>query len=431
MDNFEIFQRFGLAIAIGAVVGMERHWRERDDAPGSRTAGLRTFTLIGMLGGIAGLIEQALPQGTPPAGSAVVGIFLGFAAVFSLFQYRESVAENTYSVTSVIAAMATFGLGALAILGNHTMASAGGVALVAILASRELLHGFMRKMTWRELRSAIILLAMTFVILPIVPSEPIGPFGGISPRQTWMLVILLAAISFCGYVAVKLLGTARGELAAGAIGGLISSTGTTITNAQRSGHEPNPHMLAAGALGAGAVSYLRTAILVAALSAPVAFRIAPALAVAAVAISGYAGFLARKGANAHAEQEAKNPFDLDAIIKMALLLVAVGFVARAAAEWFGGKGLLIVSALSGLADVDAVTVTIAGMLDAITPDVGAIAIGVAVISNTIAKAFYAGTIGARAFSGHFAIGSTLALLAGVAAFRITPYLAGVLSAPVQ
>ena len=107
MDNFEIFQRFGLAIAIGAVVGMERHWREREDAAGSRTAGLRTFTLIGMLGGIAALIEQALPQGTMPAGIVIIGIFLGFAAVFSLYRYRESIAENNYSVTSVIAAMAS------------------------------------------------------------------------------------------------------------------------------------------------------------------------------------------------------------------------------------------------------------------------------------------------------------------------------------
>ncbi|MGO4841839.1 DUF4010 domain-containing protein, partial [Rhizobiaceae sp. 2RAB30] len=119
-----------------------------------------------------------------------------------------------------------------------------------VLASRELLHGFMRRLSWNELRAAIILLAMTFVILPLIPSDPIGPFGGISPAKTWMLVIMLAAISFCGYIAVKLLGSARGELVAGAVGGLVSSTGTTLTKARRAADGADAPTLAAGAIGA-------------------------------------------------------------------------------------------------------------------------------------------------------------------------------------
>lgn len=145
-------------------------------------------------------------------------------SVFAVFQLREAIAEENYSATSVVAAM---------------------------LASRDFLHAAMRKLRWSELRSAVILLALTFVVLPIVPSEPIGPFGGVSPSKSLIMVIVLAAISFCGYIAVRLLGSARGEIVAGAVGGLISSTAATISNARRSTGEDLARPLAAGAISAG------------------------------------------------------------------------------------------------------------------------------------------------------------------------------------
>lgn len=416
MESIEIFQRLGLAIAIGAVVGLERHWRERDEAAGQRTAGLRTFALIGMLGGTAGLIGRALPGSDAAAAIVVVGFFVAFSAVFALFQYRELVAEKTFSVTSVVAAMLTFALGVVAMVGDLGLASAGGVALVAILASRDLLHGFMRKLTWNELRSAIILLAMTFVVLPLVPNEPIGPFGGISPAKTWLLVIVLATISFCGYVAVKLLGSTRGELVAGAVGGVISSTGTMLSNARRASDGEDARTLAAGALGASAVSYARTAFLVGLLAAPLAPDLIPPLLAAGLAMVVYAGFLARTGAVEHREQQPKNPFDLDAVLTMALVLVVVGFVARAAATWYGKGGVLVVSALSGLADVDAATVTVAGMLNTLPLTVAAMAIGAAVVTNTLAKAAYAVAFGNGAFGMQVVLASALSLAVGVATY---------------
>ncbi len=417
--DIEIFERLGLAIAIGAVVGVERHWRERDEAAGRRTAGLRTFTLIGMLGGVTGLIARAFLQSAPAVAMVVVGVFVVFSSVFAVFQYREQVAENDFSVTSVVAAMLTFALGVVAVLGDIGLASAGGVVLVAVLASRELLHGFMRRLSWNELRAAIILLAMTFVILPLVPSNPIGPFGGISPAKTWMLVIMLATISFCGYIAVKLLGSARGELVAGAVGGLVSSTGTTLTNARHSADGGDAPTLAAGALGASAVSCIRTAFLVGLLAAPLTWAVMPALLATALVMIAYAGLLARKGAAAHQEQKPKNPFDLDSVVTMALVLVAVGFIARAAAAWFGEGGVLVVSALSGLADVDAVTVTVTGMLNTLSATVAAAAIGIAVASNTIAKAGYAIALGSRAFGLQVALASAIALAVGAAVFWLS------------
>jgi uncharacterized membrane protein (DUF4010 family) len=285
MDQFEMFQRLATALAIGAVVGVERHWRERDEADGQRTAGIRTFSLIGLLGGAAGLIARALPAAPVAAAIVIIGFFCGFAAIFAFYSHREASAENDYSVTGVVAAMLTFALGVLAVIGDLALASAGGAVLVAILASREILHGFMRRLTWLELRSAVVLLGMTFVVLPLVPDKPIGPFGGVSPAKIWLLVVILAAISFCGYIAVRLLGSMRGELVAGAIGGLVSST--ALTNARRSTDAGDAASLTAGALGACAVSYLRTAALVALLAAPLSRSLVPPLIAAALTMSAW------------------------------------------------------------------------------------------------------------------------------------------------
>lgn len=418
MENLEIFQRMGLAIAIGAATGVERHWRAKDDDDGSRTAGIRTFTLIGMLGGAAGLIEHSLVRPGVVPGIVLVGFLVTFTAVFAVFQLREAIAEESFSATAVVVAMLTFALGALAVLGNMVVASAGGAALVAILVSREFLHTFLRKVRWTELRSAVILLALTFVILPIVPSEPIGPFGGVSPSKVLMTVIVLAGISFSGYIAVRLLGSARGEVVAGAIGGLVSSTATTITNARRSKTEDLARPLAAGAISAGGISMLRTIFLVGVLAWPLTWLVFPMLLAGAAAMLAYAALLARRSATQHKKPALKNPFDLVEVLKMALVLVVVAFLARAASEIFGDRGLLVASALSGLADVDAVTVAVAGMLPGLNAQTGAMAVGIAVLSNTLAKAAYASVFGTMAFGGHVWKASILAIAAAGACFAL-------------
>ncbi|MDQ0304258.1 MgtC/SapB family protein [Ancylobacter polymorphus] len=414
MDEMDIFRRLALAIAIGALVGVERHWRERDEDEGARTAGIRTFTLIGMLGGVAGLLERLLaPAGASP-GLVLVGFLVMLTAVIALFQYREGVAENRFSATAVVAAMLTFALGALALVGDMTLASAGGVVLAVILASREFLHQAIKRLRWAELRSALILLALAFVLRPIVPAEPIGPFGGVSPARILAMAIVLAAISFCGYIAVRLFGATRGELLAGTIGGLISSTATTITNARRSRERPAAGALAAGAVSAGGVSLVRTALLVSALLPALADRLLLPLAAGAAVMFAAALLLTRRGGAGEPpaqRPEPGNPFDLLAVFKMALLLVAVAFAARVASEIWGTGGLYAAAALSGLADVDAVTVTVAGMLPTLDARVAAQALGLAVIANMLAKVAYAGLFGTGRFALTLAGASLLALMA--------------------
>ena len=410
MDLIDIFQRFGLAIAIGAAVGVERHWRDLDAPEGARIAGIRTFTLIGTTGGLAGLLDAGLSPGSL-SGLIVASFLIAIAAVLLRFGLMEARAERSFSATTVIAGITTFGLGALAVTGDMAVASGAGAAVVTVLASREFLHGAIRRLTWMELRSAVILLAMSFVLLPLIPADPYGPFGGVSPRSLVILVILLASISYTGYVAVRLIGGGRGDLVAGAVGGLVSSTATTLAMARQSELAANAAGPSSGAMAAGSVSLIRTALVLFALAPALAERLLPGLLVAAgIMLVGAIALVARTGPS-RADLPG-NPFELSQVIKMALLITVIAFIARAASQIFGDGGLYLVSGLTALADVDAMTVTVAGMLPGLPLDVAITAAGIAVTANMLAKVVYAAAVGSRGFALRLAAVSLLAVVSG-------------------
>lgn len=412
MDLIDVFQRLGLAIAIGAAVGVERHWRERDEPEGARIAGIRTFTLIGMTGGIAGLLDGLLVTGSF-SGLIVASFLIAIAAVLLRFGLMEAQAQRTFSATTVIAGVTTFGLGALAFVGDMAVASAAGAAMVTLLSSREFLHGAIRRLTWVELRSAVVLLAMGFVLLPLIPAEPFGPFGGVSPRSLVILVIMLASISYTGYIAVRVIGGGRGDLVAGAVGGLVSSTATTLAMARQSRSTATAAGPAAGAIAAGSVSLIRTAFLLLALSPALGWYLLPGLLVAGGVMLAGAVMTIQGGDAASQAEMPGNPFELWQVVKMAALITAVAFIARAASQIFGDGGLYVVSALTALADVDAVTVTVAGMVPAVSLNVALTAVGIAVTANMAAKALYAGMAGSRGFAMRLALASGAAVAAGL------------------
>src|SRR5262249_41882723 len=200
---------------------------------GSRAAGIRTFALIGLLGGVWGLLARA-------GGNVVLLGFgaLGFAGWFGFFEWREAQSQGSFSATGLVAGLLAFALGAYAILGDKAAAGSAAVAATVILAERQALHGFLERLKWVELRAALILLVMTFVLLPVLPDRAIDPWGAINPYQLWLLTVLTAAISYAGYIAVKLAGARKGLLYAGATGGLVSSTTVTWTFARLAGQYP-------------------------------------------------------------------------------------------------------------------------------------------------------------------------------------------------
>ena len=255
MDTFELVGRLAVALAIGLVIGIERGWKQRGEAEGERAAGLRTLALSGLLGGIWG----ALALNAGQAGVIALALaFTAFTAAIAVFRYREMVHEKTFGATTVVAAMLAFALGALAVLGDKTAAAAAGVAAALLLALKSALHEWVKRLTWEELRAGLILAAMTVILLPLLPDRELSPTFPVNPHEIWLLTILIAALSFAGYVAIRLAGPSIGVLLSGLAGGLVSSTAVTLNMARLARADGERcNVFAAGVLAAGAVMMLR------------------------------------------------------------------------------------------------------------------------------------------------------------------------------
>jgi uncharacterized membrane protein (DUF4010 family) len=419
--ELELIERLAVATGIGLLVGIERGWRERTAQAGSRTAGVRTFTLTGLLGGVCGALARALNDAV--GGSMVIGFgLLVFGAAFTLFKFRESQKDHDFSVTTVVAALATFALGSYALLGSLMVAAGAGVAMTVILAARESLHGWLERVTWTELRAGLVLATMTFLALPIIPDQSYGPFGGINPRQIWLLAVVLAGVSFLGYATAKTIGARRGLLAAAAAGGLVSSTAVTLTAARRAAAgEADTRLLAASAALAGGVSIARTLALIAVLNYEVALYAAAPLVVAVVATLGMTWVLGRSdlGAASAASFELKNPFSLRETIMLALLLAGVLLSTRVAATAFGPTGALVAAVIAGAADTDSPTYTMSELArGAIAPWVAGLGVMLAVAANNVFKFVTSAALGGREFASALALGIGIPVAAAALAALI-------------
>jgi uncharacterized membrane protein (DUF4010 family) len=411
VSSEEILLRLGLALAIGLLVGVERGWRERGEAEGERTAGLRTFALIGLSGGVWGLLSKAL--GPLPLAIA----FLALAGALTLFRWRETQREKSFGATTLVASFLTFALGAYAVLGDMTVAAAAAVATTVLLAAKDWLHAWLKVMTWPELRSALILLAMSFVVLPVLPDQGFGPYEAFNPWQLWLMSIVIAGVSFIGYVAVKYAGQRYGPLIAGIAGGLVSSTALTIDLARRAKAAPEgSRIFLVGALAASTVMFLRVGFIVALFGPALLVRLAGPLAAAAV-LTG-AVTLVLRGALAKTGEEVaasvyQNPFELKAVLGFGVLLAAVIFLTRSLTETLGGGGAIVLAAIAGISDVDAITLSMTQVAGrSIDPALAAAAILVAVAVNSLSKSVLAFFIGGRRFGLSYLAVSLSALVAG-------------------
>jgi uncharacterized membrane protein (DUF4010 family) len=409
MDTIELLQRLGLALAIGLLIGLERGWRERDARSGSRTAGIRTFTLIGALGGLWGAMVPVL--GPIPLAAAA----LGFALTFAFFQWCEMQAKGEFSVTSTIAGFVAFALGVYAVLGDQVVAAALGIATMALLAARTSMHRFLKTLTWPELRSAILLLGMTFVVLPFLPDRTLDPWDAFNPYQLWLITVVLAAIGFAGYVAVRILGERPGLLVSTVAGSFVSSTTVTVTNA-RVAAQSNPEKLPFLALTiciAWITSISRmTALAIGINSALLEPLLAPVVAaIAALALAALYFYWRSGPDHAGAEPSFTNPLDLKFVLSLGALIAVVAVAAKVASESLGQAGLLAVAGLSGFADVDPVTVSSARLAGtSITPAQAAQAILLAAGANLVTK-MSAVWIGGSQFASPVTAAGILAMLA--------------------
>ncbi len=404
----------GTALAIGLFVGLERGWREREVREGGRVAGLRTFALIGLMGGALSLV--ASQAGVSPAALLAVGL-ASVAALFAVAFRRAAADSGTVSITSAIAALVTFALGALAAQGQAVVAVAAAVVVTLLLGMKEQLHGGLRRIQPGELNAVLQLAVLSAVILPYLPDEGLGPYQAINPFQAWLAVVLVAALALAGHVAVRLRGERQGLMWTGLLGGLASSTAATVTLARTARAQPALAVPAAAAIVAACgVMFLRMATVVALLQPALALRLGGFLL-----LLGLGGFLAawalwrRQPAPAgDAVQAEARLFGLSTALGFGLALAVVAVAVRAARESLGIAGLYGVAFLSGLADVDAILIASVQMhaQGQLAAGATAAAMLVAAGSNMVAKAAMAWVIGGRAVGGRVAAGYAFALAAG-------------------
>ncbi|MGD8965828.1 MAG: DUF4010 domain-containing protein, partial [Gammaproteobacteria bacterium] len=307
-----------VALAIGLLIGLERGWQERKAEEGHRVAGLRTYGLLGLLGGVAGLLSEHF--GPLILGLAFVAMIGGLTAIYIV----NLPAEKDVGITSLVAALLTFGFGALAAIGEVAIAAASAVVTTLLLSYKPQLHRWVRGLEMTELRAGIKLLIISVVFLPILPNRGFGPWQALNPFEIWWMVVLIAAISFVGYFAVKIGGPRRGVISTGLFGGLASSTAVTLNLArtERGGGEMTT-LLAAGILLACGTMFPRM-ILVASLINPSLFRmlVIPVLVMSLLAY-GPAIIYWRSGLSKDPDVGAplQNPLELKAALGFGALLM--------------------------------------------------------------------------------------------------------------
>ena len=341
------------ALACGLLIGIERGWKLKDQKPGTRVAGVRTFSMLGLGSGIAGLLGSmslVLVSGA---------IVIAMVAILVIAYSRAL--ESHHDATSAVAAIATVAIGFLAGIGNPALAIACAAIGVAFLALRQELHGLIEKLDADDVKALARYAVIAGAILPFLPSGHYGPLGAWNPQRLWLVVVLVTGFSFLGYVANRIFGERHGTIATALIGGAYSSTAVTQALAQRLGREKEVGAEPAGIALATGVMYLRVPILIAVF----ATRVLPAICVLllpAIIVAWAAGFwLYRKAPKSDAPTPPGNPI---------ALLPALGFlvfvaIAAVAAKWaqgeFGQSGIAVLLLIVGSMDVDVAIITLGGL----------------------------------------------------------------------
>ncbi|MBF0392709.1 MAG: MgtC/SapB family protein [Alphaproteobacteria bacterium] len=411
MDELDLFKRLGLALAIGLMIGVERGWRQREAPEGARVVGVRSFALIGLLGGLWALLARH-------AGESLLGVaFLGFVALVAVGHVMQVRRWPDIGLTTEIAELLAFSLGALAVLGEMAVASAGGVVALALLGMKRPLHAWIERIEELELAAAIKLLLISVLLLPLLPDR--GLIGGdlLNPYKLWLIVVLITAISFVGYFAIKLAGPRLGTALTSLFGGIASSTALTVGLARLGKQSAELHTVLASGVAIGAATmFLRLLLIVWLLHPPIGVLLAAPLG--AMAVTAYAGAAllwhrGRESDVAGNQVTLGNPFELGTAVKFALFLALVVFLSHRVQEWLGQPGLYALAGLSGLADVDAISVSMARNASQghIALAVAAQAVVLAALVNTAVKAgmvaFLCG--GAMARQVTLAMAATLAV----------------------
>ncbi len=395
--NSELVLASNLAVAalVGLSVGFERERSGKTEGPDGRFAGVRTFFMLGLLGGVGG---HLLAEGN--AGAAVALLTAG--GVLSVIAYALAVRRpgSTSDGTTETAAILVLALAAMAGMGHRAIAAGVGTLVVAALVSKQQIHTILDRLGERELMGALQFAVLALVILPLLPNVLWGPWGGLNPRELWIIVLIFCGVNYGGFLLQRWVGASRGYAAMGLLGGLVSSTAVALQFARRSRTEP----ALAGALGLGVVAactvlVLRVSVVATILNPAIAGALVPFLlppfAVGAVVI-GIVLWRQPKGPEGEAAAQLHSPLRIGTALQLALAFQVAIFAIRISKDTFGSAGVLTSAFLLGLTDMDALTFSMARHGQA--PDsvqLAARAIAVGMLANTALKATMVLVLGQR------------------------------------
>jgi len=401
----DIYIRLAVALGLGLLVGLQR---EKVD---SVIAGIRTFALISLFGAVCAQLAKTY------GGWILVVGFLATALLITagnLVRMQKREAEP--GQTTEFAALVVFGLGAWVVTGSMAVPVVLAGAVVVLLHFRESIHGVVDRIGEKDLRATMQFVLIALVILPVLPDRDMGPYGVLNPYQIWWMVVLIVGLSLAGYVAYKLFGSGAGTVLAGILGGLISSTATTASYARRSRENADLSRLAALVIMlASTVVYGRVLVEIAAVARGWLLELGLPLAAmlgVCILVSGAAWLMGRDGDNELPQQG--NPAELKAALIFGALYAAVLLAVAFARDRFGTAGLYIVAGISGLTDVDAITLSTGRLVQGgrLDPDTGWRAILLASMSNLGFKAGIVAVLGSRALLGRIALLFGVAMVGG-------------------
>lgn len=413
MLNLEPWWRFAAALLIGALIGLEREFvqqrtEERD------FAGIRTFSLMALLGAVAAYFSQQFGL------LLFVAVYLSLALLVWASHLGDIYRGHEEGITTEVVALIVPLLGAMVIWGEVELAAALGVITALLLALKPRLHGLARRMSAEDLRATLEFALITAVILPLLPNQSFGPYGLLNPFQIWLLVVFVSGIGFLGYVLIKILGAEQGVGLTGVLGGLVSSTATTVSLAGRSKGNPGlSSILVRGIILASCVMFPRVLVEVGVVYPPLLRMVSIPIGAMLLVSLGFVLYLwrGRRADEQEDREEVKvsNPLRLPTAITFALAFSVVLIAVRAANDFFGDAGVYVASALAGLTDVDAITLSASELASngQLQPQVAAMAVVLATLVNTAAKAVMVWFLGAHELRRTVMRAFGLVLLTGI------------------
>jgi len=382
MEQTELFYRFGAALAIGFLIGLQREYAH--GGPGKEIfAGERTLALMGLVGCTAAMAADILASPW-----AFVGIILPVGALIAVAHFVAA-QRGQVGLTSEVAALMTILAGALCYWGYLALAVAITVSTTVLLSLKMETDKFIRRITREDIYATLKFAVITAIVLPVLPNQSFGPppWDVLNPHKIWLMVVFISGISFLGYVLVKVVGSRQGIGLTGLLGGLVSSTAVTLSFSQRSQKETElakPFALAI--MVAWTVMFSRVLVEVAALNADLLSTLWAPVAASAAAGLAYCVYLYfSQRTDEKGDVDFSNPFELGPAIKFGLIYGVILLLSKAAQMYLGTSGLYLSSIVAGLTDVDAITLSVAELSRAgggLSLSTGARAIVLAAMSNT-------------------------------------------------